>query len=214
MYEVAESIEELKAKHPDAVIDDGETYYVVFIAENVAKLYRKPRDFDKIKEILAYGFFPSNILRQLAVFKETKAIEVVKRYKNAKGLLLEGPAGVGKTFACTYAIAELLRVYKVNNPLYISCITYRRSVWDRYPDADCYLIDDLNANIDSIELKLVEKIIYTAWNEKKHLFITTNTPFKSLQKILAEPIVSRIFSLCQYARIDDIDYRLQALHEL
>jgi len=214
MYEVAESIEELKAKYPEAEIDDGETYYVVFIAENVAKLYRKPRDFDKIKEILAYGYFPRNILRQLAVIRETKAIEVVKRYKNAKGLFLEGPAGVGKTFACTYAIAELVRVYKVNNPLYVSCITYRKSVWDRYPDADCYLIDDLNANIDSIELKLVEKIIYTAWNEKKHLFITTNTPFKSLQKILAEPIVSRIFSLCQYARIDDIDYRLQALHEL
>jgi DNA replication protein DnaC len=214
MYEVAESIEELKAKHPDAEIDDGEAFYVVFIAENVARLYRKPRSYDKVKEILAYGYFPNNILRQLPLIKKTKAIGVVKRYKNAKGFLLEGPAGVGKTFACTYAIAELVRVYKVNNPLYISCITYRRSVWDRYPDADCYLIDDLNANIDSIELKLVEKIIYTAWNEKKYLFITTNTPFKSLQKILAEPIVSRIFSLCQYARIDDIDYRLQALPEL
>jgi tRNA A37 threonylcarbamoyladenosine biosynthesis protein TsaE len=212
MYEVAESIEELKAKHPEAEIDDGETYYVVFIA-NVVRLYRKPRDFDKVKEILAYGYFPNNILRRLPLIKETKAIEVIRRYKNAKGFFLEGPAGVGKTFACTYAIAELVRVYKVNNPLYISCITYRRSVWDRYPDADCYLIDDLNANIESIELKLVEKIIYTAWNENKPLFITTNTPLRMLQKILAEPIVSRIFSLCQYARIDDIDYRLQDLHE-
>lgn len=212
MYEVAESIEELKAKHPEAEIDDGETYYVVFIA-NVVRLYRKPRDFDKVKEILAYGYFPNNILRRLPLIKETKAIEVIRRYKNAKGFFLEGPAGVGKTFACTYAIAELVRVYKVNNPLYISCITYRRSVWDRYPDADCYLIDDLNANIESIELKLVEKIIYTAWNENKPLFITTNTPLRMLQKILAEPIVSRIFSLCQYARINDIDYRLQDLHE-
>jgi tRNA A37 threonylcarbamoyladenosine biosynthesis protein TsaE len=213
MYEVAESIEELKAKHPNAEILDEEAYYVVFIAENVVKLYRKPKDFNKVKEILAYGYFPNNILRELVVIKETKAISFVRRYKNTQGVFLEGPAGVGKTFACIYAIAELVRMYKVNNPLYISCITYRRSVWDRYPDADCYLIDDLNANIESIELKLVEKIIYTAWNEKKYLFITTNTPLRKLQNILAEPIVSRIFSLCKYARIDDIDYRLEDLHE-
>jgi DNA replication protein DnaC len=208
--EIIRSLSELKERFPDKLIVEEDKYYTVFLEENIVKKFLKPRTDSSIKEILSKNFFPKHIVEEILVqkkFFETQALKIAKKY--GEGLFLEGGAGIGKTFACIYAISDLVRMYKVSAPLYVSCITYRKVVWDLYPDADCYLIDDLNMNLEPFELKLVEKIVYTAWNERRYLFITSNTALEKLRKILPEPIMSRIFSLCQYAKIEDKDWRIE-----
>jgi len=216
MYEVVENKDKIVVVGGKIleIVEDEDRYFVIVQKENytTVRLYLKGRSLEKIKEILYNRFFPANLVRQLDVVKQTQAIEIAENAaEKDTGLYLEGPAGVGKTFACIFAIARLMKFFKVNNPLYVSCITYRKAIWDLYPDADAFLIDDLNANIDSIEIKLVEKIVYNAWNEKKYLFITSNSPFRKIQSLLSEPILSRVLSLTRYAKIDGADYRLEKL---
>ena len=129
MFEVVESLEKLNELlgGKNAVIAENDEFYFAFF-DNIVRVFKKPRSLQEIQGILLARFFPQVIVKKLHQVQENKAIQIAKDLLNKQGLFLEGPAGVGKTFACIFAISQLMKLYEVNNPLYISCVTYRKSV--------------------------------------------------------------------------------------
>jgi len=136
---------------------------------------------------------------------KTEALKKALKVKR-KGIIQEGKAGVGKTFALTFKIVVLLRYYYLNAPLYVPLQAFDlQSYRTIYPEYYSYLLDDLNPNLTEWELDFVREIIYHAYNLNKRLFITTNTNIKELlgRFIREEPVISRLLETCEIQRINE-----------
>ena len=201
-----EAIKKVNGKH---LYLEDETCYWVAKQEGIVKVL-KPLPQGQVKEKLLNGNFPEKYIK--AIFqkekRKTKALE--ETLKSEKGLILSGNAGIGKTFACIYKIAKLLQEYKINSPLYIPLQNFDiNEIRKIYEQADCYLIDDFNPNLNEWERKFATEIIYHAYNTDKLLFITTNASFEDLANFISEePVVSRLLEMCKTKHIKDKDYRL------
>lgn len=167
----------------------------------------KPRKKEEIAEILKNGAFPPKYIREVLYGERLKTEALRKALKVKKGIIQEGKAGVGKTFALVFKISHLVKVYSLNAPLYVPLqafdIQEYRSIYKEY---DSYLLDDLNPNLNEWELDFVREIIYYAYNYDKRLFITTNTNIKELfgKFIKEEPVISRLLETCEIQIITSV----------
>jgi len=198
-----------KAKGTDIYYEDETCYWI--ITEKGIKKVLKPLPLKYIKEKLLQGNFPEKYVNTVFQKEKRKTKALEESLKSKKGLILSGNAGIGKTFACVYKIAKLLQKYKINTPVYISLqnfdINENRKT---YKNFDCYLIDDLNLNLNEWEKKFATEIIYHAYNTDKLLFITTNASFKDLANFIAEePVISRLLEMCEIKQIKDEDLRVK-----
>lgn len=194
---------------------EDDTFFWILTKENRLTKVLKPRSSEKIKKILLDGEFPEKHIKEIFSqnLKKTEALSFALS-QNEKGLLLSGKAGIGKTFAAIYKIAKLLQEYKITSPLYISLQDFdvkTEQQLQRLHNHDCFLIDDLNTNLNSWEKKFASKVIYHASKKPKFLFITTNASIKDLFAFLEEePLISRLLGMCEVKELRETkDLRLQ-----
>ncbi|ADU96002.1 hypothetical protein Theam_0028 [Thermovibrio ammonificans HB-1] len=208
------TLEALKKQYPECSIIEQDNLYFV-LTEGRALKFLKPRRKEQIKEILLEGNFPKRYIDRVlgSEKKKTEALQVA--LSAPKGLFLIGSAGVGKTYACVYKIAYLLKNLKVNRPLYLplqnikDVFETKKALWDY----DSFLLDDLNPNLGEWERKLVIEVIYHAYNEEKLLFITSNASFKAIAHFLKEePVVSRLLEICDVKTVKGEDLRLATVN--
>jgi len=214
---VAKNIEQLenalsRLKIPYRKIIELEDYYWIETEKGLFKAF-KPRRKEEIENILTSGLFPEKFIKQVLYSERMKTEALTKALRARKGIIQEGKAGVGKTYALITKIAMLLRYYRINSPLYVPVqsldIPKYREIYGEY---DSYLIDDLNANLTEWKLDFVREIIYHAYNHDKPLFITTNISVKTLfaEVIKEEPIISRLMEMCEIQQIKEVeDLRLK-----
>lgn len=169
----------------------------------------KPRKKEEIEEILRGGFFPQKLIN-CVLYEERRKTEALRKALSVKGrgIIQEGKAGVGKTYALIFKIAMLLRYYKLNSPLYVPVQSFNIQQYrEIYSDYDSYLIDDLNANSTEWKVEFIRELVYHAYNNDKLLFITTNTSVKTLfaEVIKEEPIISRLMEMCEIQHIKEVE---------
>jgi DNA replication protein DnaC len=143
--------------------------------------------------------------------KETEAIKRVRSARR-KGVILDGPPGVGKSIASVWKLAKMLQFQEIGSPLYVSCISFPdlKSLYTAYKQYDSYLIDDLIASLSQPRLEIIIEIIYHAEVKEKPLFITSNGFLDLAKSSFPEAILSRLHSHCEYIKITQSrDLRIQ-----
>jgi len=195
-------------KIPYRRIIETETHFWIENEERGLLRAFKPRKREEVEEILKKGLFPAKYIK--AVLSKdrlrTEALKKALKVKN-KGIVQEGSAGVGKTFALTFKIALELRYYRLSSPLYVPLQAFDLQRYKSiYRDFDSYLLDDLNPNLTEWELDFVREIIYHAYNEDKRLYITTNADINKLfgEYVKEEPITSRLLEVCELQVIREV----------
>jgi len=210
MKRVYKSIEEVKAAFPNSKIYEFDSFFMIEDGKAVSIL-PKALSKEKIEQVMKENGFPAKYLRvALNEVKETKCIKKVKEMRK-KGIILDGPPGIGKSIASVWKIAKLLQHREIANPFYISCVAFPdlKSVYATYKNYDCFMIDDLIATLPQPRLELIIEILYFAELQEKHIFITTNG-FQNLLESLPEAIISRLRGYCEWHRIQEsIDLRIQ-----
>ena len=205
MKRVYKNIQEVRAVFPDANVKiyEYESFFMVEMAKEVCIL-PKTLSREKIEQVMKENGFPAKYLKVvLNEVKETEAIRKIKGMQK-KGIILDGPPGVGKSIASTWKIAKLLQIREISNPLYISCISFPdlKELYAKYKEYDAYLIDDLITAIPQTRLDFIIELVYHAELEEKVLFITTNG-FLEVAKSFPEAILSRLKSYCKLVKIKD-----------
>lgn len=210
---MAKTIEEaIKKVKGMSLYAETENYYWIEGEKGLVKVL-KPLSENTAKTTLKLGCFPERYIEQIFQKDKIKTKALEEALQTKKGLLLSGKAGIGKTFACIYKIAELLREYKISAPLYITLQDFdvkKEQEEKRLKEYDCILIDDLNPNLNNWEKKFAIETIYHAYNNNKKLFITTNASIKELFSFIGEePVVSRLIEICDLKEIKETkDLRL------
>ena len=185
--------------------EDDEFIYLHFAKGNTI-VVKKPRNQLQIEIILLTGRFPQKIIREIWHPKPTKCLKIAE--KAIKPLILCGPAGIGKTYACIWKISELAKYNQINTPLYVPFQEILTDEIKSYKNHDCFLLDDVNGNLSPWKVELIRSIIYHAYNHNKRLFITSNLEQKEFLKLLnEEPIVSRLLEICEIHEVVDKDFR-------
>ena len=211
MKKVYKNIQEVIAIFPNAHrIYEYESFFMVEMDKEVSIL-PKALSKEKIEQIMVSNGFPMKYLRVvLDRVKETESIKKVKEMKK-RGIILDGPPGVGKSIASVWKIAKLLQVREISNPLYISCISFPdlKELYAKYREHDAYLIDDIISSLPQARLEMIMELIYHAELEEKPLFITSNG-FMEVAKFFPEALLSRLRSYCEFHKIkENKDLRLQ-----
>ncbi|WP_245844852.1 ATP-binding protein [Persephonella hydrogeniphila] len=204
---VEEAIQKVNGK---GLYLETETQYWVEAEENgqsVVKKVLKPLPKRLIIEKLKNGEFPESYIEEIFKPEKTKALEESLKVEE-KGLLLSGKAGIGKTFALIYKIAKDLRYHKVSAPLYITLqdfdVQKEYYTENRLKHYDCFLLDDVNPNLNKLEKRFAERVIYHASRKNKKLYITTNASLRDFFNFLEdEPLVSRILQMCEVKEINE-----------
>jgi len=212
MKRVYKNIQEVRAVFPDANVKiyEYESFFMVEMAKEVCIL-PKTLSREKIEQVMKENGFPAKYLKVvLNEVKETEAIRKIKGMQK-KGIILDGPPGVGKSIASTWKIAKLLQIREISNPLYISCISFPdlKELYAKYREHDAYLIDDIISSLPQARLEMIMELIYHAELEEKPLFITSNG-FMEVAKFFPEALLSRLRSYCEFHKIkENKDLRLQ-----
>lgn len=210
MRKVYKSIDEVRAVFPDAKIHEYENFFMVEDGKAVSIL-PKALSKEKIYTVMLSNGFPEKYLKIIFNgLKETEALRKVKEAKK-KGVILDGPPGVGKSIASTWKVAKLLQAREISNPLYISCISFPdlKLLYATYKNHDCFMIDDLIATLPQARLDMIMELIYHAELEEKPIFITSNS-FTEVAKSFPEAILSRLRSYCEFHKIkENKDLRIQ-----
>jgi hypothetical protein len=114
----------------------------------------KPRSGKRIRERLTQEGFPESVLQNLKREIDTKPVKVVNGYlkkgfwRKGFGLVFTGAPGVGKTHALIKAIAVLLRLQKVHQPVYIPFTELsNEEIRSRLDIYDAVLLDDINISL-------------------------------------------------------------------
>ncbi len=206
------SLEEIRKEFPEAVdvFEDEHHIFVEIDKEGYrfVRTIKKPRTPFQITAILVSGQFPSKYIYEIYSAFENRCLSIVKKEK--KGVVLCGPAGIGKTFACIWKVAELVKIHTLHSPVYIPIQEITPEDYKTFKKHDSYLIDDVNGNLPSWKVDFIRTVIYHAYNNEKMLLITSNLDKVSFLKFLnEEPIVSRLLEICSIYEIQDRDYRLK-----
>ncbi len=209
MRKVYKSIEEVRSIFPNAKVYEYESFFMIEEGKTVS-VVPKALSKEKIYTILISNGFPEKYLNiALSGAKETEAIKRIKEAKK-RGVILDGPPGVGKSIACTWKVAKLLQTRQISSPLYLSCVAFPdlKTLYNTYKEYDCFMVDDLIATLPQPRLELITEIIYFAELKERHIFITSNS-FTEVAKSFPEAILSRLRSYCELHKIkEDKDLRL------
>jgi len=200
---VYKNIEEVKATFPNAHVHEYESFFMIEDGKTVSIL-PKALNKEKIYTILLSNGFPEKYLKiALNGVKDTECIRKVREMRK-RGIILDGPPGIGKSIACTWKIAKLLQHREISNPLYLSCVAFPdlKTLYNTYKEYDCFMIDDLITSLPQARLELAIEVLYFAELQEKHLFITSNS-FTDLAKALPEAVLSRLRSYCEFHKIKE-----------
>ena len=200
---VARTLEELKKKlkvEYEKIIEDRDMFWVKTKKGWISAF--KPRTKTEIESVLREGRFPTKYIQQVLKGKRLKTEALKKAMKSKKKWILQsGMAGVGKTYALTFKLSALVKYYRLSSPLYVPLQSFSISEYrDLYPQADSFLLDDLNTNLNDYERDFVIELIYHAYNENKTLYVTTNSKIDPdlLAFLKEEPVISRLFEMCEF----------------
>jgi len=209
MKRVYKSIEEVEKAFPNSKIYEFDSFFMIEDGKAVSIL-PKALSKEKIEQVMIENGFPAKYLRvALNGVRETKCIKRVKEMQK-KGIILDGPPGIGKSIASVWKIAKLLQHREIANPFYISCVAFPdlKSVYATYKNYDCFMIDDLITSLPQARLDFIIELIYHAELEEKYIFITSNG-FMNLLGSLPEAIISRLRGYCEWHKIqENKDFRL------
>lgn len=227
---VARTKEEVRKIFPDAddIIERYEdtpdwntqpeiTHYYVYKNNEIIALVRTPKREKDIKSILLEGNFPISFVEEIFTPEKNEVLTKILQAPEDKGLVASGKAGIGKTFAVIFKIAKLVKYFKINRPLYITLqdvnafeVLYKERDLFKY---DAIFIDDVNKNLNKLEKKLVETVVFHVYNNKnkKKLYITTNQTIDDMFDFInEEPIKSRVLEICTLLQLKESkDLRLQ-----
>lgn len=210
-----EELEKLYKGRPVISIREEEYFFWIELKNGKGTYLEKVLkvlSLETIQKILLGLGFPPRVVKKLQETKKTDLTEFCLKTLHAGGVILTGPAGTGKTHAIIYAIAQLLRKYRVKNPLYISCPDMQdfKALREAYREADMIILDDVSKFLRDFHLDFVREVIYHAYNEEKRLAIISNLDIKDLFGLLAEePIISRLREVCVLRRVEGADLRLK-----
>lgn len=154
------------------------------------------------------------------------SMSFVNDFPNTKGLLLLGPAGLGKTHLAASIVNEInLKLYSsfFGNVVDIiglikstysksSLLTERQAIELMTRKIDLLVIDDLGKeNNTEHNLALLYQIINKLYENEKPVVITTNYGADTLKMKLgerAQAIISRISSMCTPIAMNGKDWRI------
>ena len=181
-----------------SILEVEEGFWV--LSSKGAKFVPKPRDGKRIREMLTQAGFPSSVLSNLNKEEiDTKPIKVVNGYlrkgfwKKGFGLIFAGAPGIGKTHALVKAIAVLLKLQKVHQPVYIPFTELsNEEIRSRLDVFDAVLLDDINVSLPEWKFQLLEEILFQLYNRGAYIFLTSNSSLEELRNSLSGAIWSRL----------------------
>lgn len=155
---------------------------------------------------------------------KTKALEFIEKFPDCKGILFQGPVGVGKTHIAAAVANELIKkLYTVvfRNAAdiistFVSTFQENNSVGElikTFASADLLIIDDLGKErVSDFASSILYQIVNKLYEDEKPIIITTNFDSKHLIKNLGErgnAIISRITEMCEPVFMDGPDWRVK-----
>ena len=159
----------------------------------------KPRDGKRIREMLTQAGFPLSVLNNLNREIDTKPVKVVNGYlrkgfwKEGFGLVFAGAPGIGKTHALIKAIAVLLKLQRIHQPVYIPFTELsNEEIKSRLDIYDAVLLDDINVSLPEWKFQLLEEILFQLYNKGAYIFLTSNSSLEELRNSLSGAIWSRL----------------------
>lgn len=157
----------------------------------------------------------------------TKSKNFVENFPNAKGLLLTGPVGTGKThLACAIANELIEKLYSVYFGNVVDIMSFIKSTYSKDSDitedeainimtdkVDLFIIDDLGKENESSYISsMLYQLINRAYENEKPIIITTNENSIELARKLGnrgQAIVSRITEMCEPVIFKGEDWRMK-----
>jgi len=200
-----------------SILEVEEGFWV--LSSKGAKFVPKPRDGKRIREMLTQAGFPESVLQNLNREIETSPIRMVNGYlkkglwRKGFGLVFTGAPGVGKTHALIKAIAVLLRLQKVHQPVYIPFTELsNEEIRSRLDIYDAVLLDDINVSLPEWKFQLLEEILFQLYNRGAFIFLTSNSSLEELRKMLSGAIWSRLEErtlMQEFPKEEDVRKRLK-----
>ena len=154
------------------------------------------------------------------------AIARFLKNKDANGLLIFGPTGVGKTHLAVSLAREFLlrgedvlfrnlhRLFlEIRNSFDPNCDheETEKSLLDQYKDVPVLILDDLGSEqVSAWSIKMLSMIMNDRYESvHRRLIITSNLNVKEIERLYAPRISSRIIGMCKTLKITGWDYRLK-----
>ena len=169
--------------------------------------------------------------------KDTNSYSICRDYarsfgKNKKeGLLLSGPAGIGKTHLAAAIVDHIARlkhrliekdiifttvpdmVGKVRKEMFLDPKTPNKEAYkESLLECDLLVLDDLGAeSITLWTVDLVHQIIDFRYRDELPVVITSNLSLDEIKKLYGERLLSRIYEMCQGVELSGSDYRVRSI---
>jgi len=153
-------------------------------------------------------------LARLGYKPSEQIVEAVRDYLGGYGVLLSGPAGVGKTMLMCCLGSRIRHVEEIT-----SYGLRQIGLWYEWTDGTDMTIDDLGAESTTAEygaredlLKLV--IAHRAERQAGRTCLTTNLTAQEIADRYGDRTLSRILGMCRAHTFGGVNARVPKIHEL
>lgn len=193
------------------------------------------REREKVKELFQFSLvderFRESTFDNLIVTPDNaKAVRIARNYVEhfeemysiAKGLILYGPTGTGKTYLADCIANALME--KGIPVLVTSIVALTRGMGEQLPmvlqkmkNAHLLILDDFGAErFTDFKSEQIFDVIDTRYSSKKPMIITTNYPLTELKKdqnIRQQRVNERILEVCHPVKMDGESWRKKTVKE-